>query len=97
MLSIHPLSEGFPWVLLIVLFFALASKAQRGGTGRREQWKARMEEMRARQERREAEESAFRDSVLAALRRQNEIAEKQTALLEQLVAERGSETSIVGE
>ena len=82
--GIHPLDQGIPWALIVILFFALASASQRRG-GRRDQWKERMEQMREHRERREAEEQAFRGQVLAALRKQNEIAEKQTALLEQLV------------
>ena len=82
-IPIHTLDQGFPWALLIILFFSLAAASQRRGGGR-EQWKARMEEMRARHERREAEEQAFREQVTSALKKQNELAEKQLALLEKL-------------
>ena len=79
----HLLDQGFPWALLIILFFSLAAASQRRGGGR-EHWKARMEEMRARHERREAEEQAFREQVISALKKQNELAEMQLVLLEKL-------------
>jgi len=67
--------------LLLLLAFAGIRRGLFGGGG----WEKRMELMREKVDRDREEQRAFRDLVLAELRRHNAATEQQNALLSQIV------------
>lgn len=81
-----PFGSDWNGLLWLLVFFLLILPAMQGRFGgRRERWRERMDEWKERGEQRREEDRAFRDQLIAELRRHNAVAERQNELMAQAI------------